>query len=336
MPEEDLFGSILPPAPVPSLAAELKPQLAALASRGLFLGTSSWKYPGWCGPVYDQARYTTRGKFSEAKFERECLSEYAQTFRSVCVDAGYYKFPSEQYLAGLTAQVPDGFEFAFKVTEDITVKRFANLPKHGARAGTENPNFLNSLMFRSLFLEPCEKFKEKIGPLIFEFSTFAKTDFENGRDFVGRLNDFLGSLPSGWKYAVEIRNKTWLVPEYFETLRRHNVAHVFNNWTKMPSALEQFAIPGAADTADFMVARLLLKPGRSYEASVEKFQPYREIQEINEDARTFGEKFLEASFKFTRKGYVYVNNRLEGFGPATVAAIARLCRERGLKMVLVV
>lgn len=62
-------------------------KLKSLADQGIFIGTSSWKYPGWCGQLYDEQRYLTRGKFSEAKFERECLSEYAQTFSSVCVDA---------------------------------------------------------------------------------------------------------------------------------------------------------------------------------------------------------------------------------------------------------
>lgn len=125
MPEDDLFGA---PSPVssdpPAFARELQPQLATMASHGLFVGTSSWKYPGWCGSIYNEQRYLTKGRFSETgKFNPECLGEYAQTFRSVCVDAGYYRFPSEGYLGGLAAQVPDGFEFDFKVTDEITIKQ---------------------------------------------------------------------------------------------------------------------------------------------------------------------------------------------------------------------
>ena len=66
-------------------------RIAQLAAEDVFIGTSSWKYAGWCGQIYDEQRYLTRNKFSEAKFERECLSEYAQTFSTVCVDAGYKK-----------------------------------------------------------------------------------------------------------------------------------------------------------------------------------------------------------------------------------------------------
>ena len=46
---------------------------ASLAARGVFIGTSSWKYRGWCGQLYDRARYVYRGKFSEARLERLCL-----------------------------------------------------------------------------------------------------------------------------------------------------------------------------------------------------------------------------------------------------------------------
>lgn len=72
------------------LSQQFKPALDELAHSGICIGTSSCKYPGWCGQIYDEQRYLTRGKFSEAKFERECLAEYAQTFSTVCVDAGYY------------------------------------------------------------------------------------------------------------------------------------------------------------------------------------------------------------------------------------------------------
>jgi uncharacterized protein YecE (DUF72 family) len=61
---------------------------------------------------------------------------------------------------------------------------------------------------------PLERDKEKIGPLIFEFSTFSKKDFEHGHDFVTQLGQFLGALSPGWRYAVELRNRGWLGPEW--------------------------------------------------------------------------------------------------------------------------
>jgi len=105
---------------VPLDLPRYRQQLTQLADQGIFIGTSSWKYPGWCGLIYDEQRYLTRSKFSDAKFNRECLADYAETFRTVCVDAGYYQFPTESYVGELCGQVPDGFKFASPWLEKTT------------------------------------------------------------------------------------------------------------------------------------------------------------------------------------------------------------------------
>jgi hypothetical protein len=46
---------------------------SGIEEQGVFVGTSSWKYPGWRGMLYDPARYEYRGKFAETRFERGCL-----------------------------------------------------------------------------------------------------------------------------------------------------------------------------------------------------------------------------------------------------------------------
>ena len=220
---------------------QIKEQAAALAARGVFIGTSSWKYAGWRGLLYDEARYVYRGKFAESRFEKNCLAEYAEVFKTVCVDAAFYKFPDEKYLAGLVGQVPDDFQFAFKVTDEITIRKFPNLPRHGLRAGKPNDHFLDAGLFANAFLKPCAPFRKNVGLLMFEFSRFYPTDYEHGRDFVADLDKFLGALLKGWPYAVEMRNKHWLQPDYFQCLSRHGVTHVFNSWDAMPPVSEQMA-----------------------------------------------------------------------------------------------
>jgi hypothetical protein len=63
---------------------DLAERAASLATQGVYIGTSSWKYPGWCGMLYDRTRYEYRGKFAETRFKRDCLREYAEVFKTRC------------------------------------------------------------------------------------------------------------------------------------------------------------------------------------------------------------------------------------------------------------
>ncbi len=105
----------------------MKEKASDLAAHGVYLGTSSGKYEGWLGQLHTPTRYEYRGKVARTRFQRDCLAEYAEVFKTVCVDAAYYSFPTEQFLQELAAQVPPNFLFGLKVTEEITVKAFPNI-----------------------------------------------------------------------------------------------------------------------------------------------------------------------------------------------------------------
>jgi uncharacterized protein YecE (DUF72 family) len=288
--------------------------LGCLARQGVYLGTSSWKYPGWRGQIYDQARYLWRGSFSEARFDRSCLAEYAGVFKTVCVDGAYYRFPDQRYLEGLMSQTPADFLFAFKVTDEITIKQFSNLPRFGERAGRPNEHFLNADLFSSAFLEPCRPFQSKVGLLIFEFSTFYPRDFARGRDFVEALDHFFAAVPKGWPLGVEIRNRHFLHPDYFAMLARHQVAHVYNSWSGMPSVDEQMALPESRTNPRLCGARFLLRPGRKYQEAVDRFSPYDRIQDPFPAARAAGAALIRQgqTGEPDKKTFIYLNNRLEG------------------------
>jgi uncharacterized protein YecE (DUF72 family) len=299
-----------------------KAKATALAAEGVFIGTSSWKYAGWCGQLYEPGRYEYRGKFAASRFEKQCLAEYASVFKTVCVDAAYYAFPSAKYLQGLASQVPADFQFAFKVTDEITLKRYPTLARFGRRAGKANENFLNAESFERGFLQPCELIRGHVGLLIFEFSRFYPSDFHTGREFLGVLEGFLSKLPRGWPYGIEMRNRHWLKTEYFDCLSRHNVTHVFNSWTDMPSVAEQMALAGSRTNPELVAARFLLKPGRKYEEAVAAFQPYDKTQEIDPQARQAGAALvMEGKANPRRKTFIYVNNRLEGNALETIRAM---------------
>lgn len=301
----------------------LAEQVADLAVQGVYIGTSSWKYEGWTGMLYDRSHYEWRGKFAESRFKRDCLAEYAEVFKTVCVDAAYYTFPSQRQLEAMANQVPEDFLFGFKVTDTITIKKFPNLDRFGDQAGKPNENFLNIDLFAKGFLRPCESIRPNVGLLMFEFSRFWPTDYQHGRDFIADLDKFLGQLPKGWPYGVEMRNRNWLKPEYFACLARHDVTHVFNSWDAMPPVGEQIALPQSRTTPNRVAARFLLKPGRNYEQAVKTFQPYDRVQEENPEARAAG-KALIAEGKAAgpkRHTFIFVNNRLEGNALGTIAAM---------------
>jgi uncharacterized protein YecE (DUF72 family) len=255
-----------------------------LAKRGIYIGTSSCKYEGWCGMLYDSARYEYRGKFAMKQFEQNCLREYAEVFKTVCVDAAFYQFPSHKFLDEMMTQTPDDFQFGFKVTDTITVKKFPNQPRFGMKAGEINADFLNAELFVDAFLHQCKLYRDKVGFLMFEFGKFYKTDFVAGKEFVDVMDTFLGKLPKDWPYGVEIRNHNWLTPEYFSMLSRHGVAHIYNSWTHMPAVREQLKMPGSLTNPQLTGARFLLTRGDTYEKAVKAYSPYRETKQVDEDA----------------------------------------------------
>jgi uncharacterized protein YecE (DUF72 family) len=325
MDSMDLFSA----NDIPPQASRLAPKLRALADHGVFIGTSSWKYDGWLGSIYSQDRYVTRGKYSKAKFEENCLAEYARTFPTVCGDLTFYQFPSEQYWAKLFDATPREFIFGFKVPEDITVETWPTHARYGKRAGLANEQFLSAKALDQYFTSRLERYGDQVGPLIFEFGTFNKKTFPTPAHFLAVLDPFLKALPAGFRYAVEIRNQEYLSREYLAVLASHNVAHVFNAWTRMPALDEQAQI-AAAFTADFTVVRALLRKGRAYDAAVQTFEPYDRIQEPNDGAREGMRRIAQRAMHERKNAFLFVNNRLEGHAPSTIEAVVERLGARSL------
>jgi len=124
----------------------------------------------------------------------------------------------------------------------------------------------------------------------------------------------------GWKYAVEVRNPELLRPRYFDSLRAHNVPHVYNAWSGMPEIRDQIAIAGSR-TSDRIVARALLRRGRPYADAVKKFAPYVSVQEVNEPVRQGLRELVDTALVDGATAFIFVNNRLEGNSPGTIVAI---------------
>jgi len=299
----------------------LRDRLRDLARHRIYIGGSSWKYEGWLDQIYTRSRYETRGRFSKKLFEETCLSEYATVFPTVCGDFAFYQFPADAFWAKLFRQTPAAFRWGFKVPEQITVPVWPTHPRYGALAALDNPTFLDNRLFEEAFLRALEPYRTQVGVLIFEFGAFRPASFRSARDFVKALDPFLDALPPGWRYAVEIRNAEFLEPAYFDCLRAHDVTHVYNAWTRMPEMAEQMAIE-QSQTSELLVARALLRRGRSYEEAVQKFSPYDRVRDVNEAVRRSLREVIHIAEVDGRPAFIFINNRLEGNSPATIVAVA--------------
>lgn len=288
-------------------------------------GTSTWNYPGWRGLVYHRD-YGPKGAAARM------LEEYASfpLFGTVGIDSSFYGPPTESVLQSYAEHLPPGFPCVSKVWSQLTVQTFTQT-QDKARAGKVNPDFLNVDLFVEEIYEPYQRhFAGHSGPFVFEFQTIAKSSGIGPEQFADRLDEFFSALPRDAQFAVEIRNEEFLTPMYFAVLREHGVAHVFNSWTRMPPIGHQLDLPGSL-SGPFIVARALLRPGRSYDEAVDAFAPYDRIREPNPKLRRDLVRLVEAAVKTRIPAYLLVNNRAEGSAPLTIAAIAEMLgdEERG-------
>jgi uncharacterized protein YecE (DUF72 family) len=301
-------------------------ELHALASRipgNVRFGASSWNYPGWRGLVYHRD-YESKGA------PARMLEEYARfpLFRTVGIDSSFYAPPEEEVLRAYADNLPAGFPCVSKVWNQLTVQTFTKA-QDKSRAGKVNPDFLSPEVFIEAVYEPYQRyFADHTGPFVFEFQSIARRSGINPARFADRLDAFFGALPVEGMYAVELRNEEFLTPMYFAVLREHGVAHVLSSWTRMPPIGDQLDLPGAL-SAPFIVARALLRPGRTYDEAVDAFAPYDRIREPNPKLRRDLVRLIESAVRMRIPAYLLVNNRAEGSAPLTVAEVARLLPAAG-------
>lgn len=298
-------------------------RLAARVPAFIRFGTSSWNYPGWQGIVYHR-KYPASGAVGKM------LEEYARypLFRTVGIDASFYRPLSAATWKAYAAVLPADFQCVSKVWQRITVHTFSGHGE-GGPAGTVNPHFLDPALFEREVLRPAlEAGGAAAGPFVFEIQAIPRRAGIGPDDFAALLDRFLGALPPDPRYAIEIRNPEYYTPAYRAVLREHRTAHVFNSWTRMPSIGEQLRAEDPI-TTDLVVVRALLRPGRLYEDAVDAFQPYDRIREESPEVRDDLLALLRLVEGRRVPAFIVVNNRLEGCSPATILAIMRRQWEEG-------
>jgi uncharacterized protein YecE (DUF72 family) len=195
----------------------------------LYLGTSSWSSKDWNGVFYPAGMPPS-----------DYLSHYATRFRTVEVDATFYRIPSDSMTRKWRRDLPEGFLLAAKVPQVITHEKIL------VDCDGDLRDFLASM----------DNLGDRLGPLLFQFPYYRRDDGITEEGFLQRLREFLPALPSGYRFALEIRNKWWLKPPFFDLLRAHNVAFAIIDHPWMPAAA-QYLNGMDPVTADFGYVRWL-------------------------------------------------------------------------------
>jgi uncharacterized protein YecE (DUF72 family) len=171
----------------------------------LILGTSGWSYDDWVGPFY--------------KNKTKKFGQYAEIFNTVEINSTFYRYPSRGMIYGLHRNAPPGFLFAAKLPRLITHDKWLVLSK-GVEDDTHK--FLN--LMRPL--------AEHLGPILIQLRP--KFNFD---EHIGNLENYLEVIPDNFEWALEFRNNSWLIPETFQLLSKHNVAYTIVDEPLLPSEI---------------------------------------------------------------------------------------------------
>ncbi|OGO17882.1 MAG: hypothetical protein A2Z14_14105 [Chloroflexi bacterium RBG_16_48_8] len=241
----------------------------------LYLGTQGFTFDDWVGPFYPVGTP-----------KKTYLEEYTKHFPTVEIDSTFYGVPKGTTIQSWKERTPEEFLFAAKFPRLITHDKKLD----GAQGDAE------------YFVSTMQALERKLAVLTLQFA------YDFTPEFFDRLDDFLRTLPQGPRYAVEVRNRQWLNPNFGEMLSNHNVALVLQDLNYMPK-MDWI-------TADFTVIRWL---GRRKD-----IQKFDHIQIDRTDVlQSWAEKvhlFLEQGFDV----YGYFNNHFAGHSPASVRQFAEI------------
>ncbi len=328
-PESPREAAKVRPAPVDDALQKLGRQLP----QNVFLGTSSWSFPGWQGIVYADA-------CSESMLAREGLRAYAQhpLLRLAGIDRGYYQpLPSSDF-ARYASQVPAGFRFLVKAPAMVTD---ATLRAERGAPVEANPHFLDATLAAEQFVEPALRgLGAHAGPLLFQLPPLPRemSTGAGGHATIERLGTFFGALPRRVGehvplYAAELRNAEMLTPRFIRMLRDAGVRLTIGVHARMPAAARQSAALRALDALEDegddwrlkgpLVVRWNLHSGFRYDDAKSRYAPFDRL--IDPDIATRGTlvHLVHVAMKSGQASYIVANNKAEGSAPLTLIELAR-------------
>ena len=209
-----------------------------------WIGISGWRYAGWRGKFYPKGLA-----------QRRELLFASRNFNSIEINGSFYSLQTPSSYKRWSDETPSGFVFSVKGARYIThMKRLRDVE-------TPVANFFASGLLA---------LREKLGVILWQFPPQLKWDpakfskffrllpgdtdeaAQLGKKHDGKLKAraFLKiDIVRPLRYAVEIRHQSFVTPEFFDLLRKHNIALVCADTAGKWPYNEKL-------TADFAYARL--------------------------------------------------------------------------------
>lgn len=175
------------------LKQRLPPPVRPYGNQGgsLYVGTSGWDYKDWKGPVYPE-------KLSK----KDWFSHYCSVFNTVEVNNTFYRLPAPEVFSTWGQQAPEGFAYALKFS----------------RFGSHMKKLTDPQGTVGLFVERASHLGGSLaGPVLVQLPPRFGAN-------AARLDAFLSEVPRGARWAVEMRDPSWLCDDVYAVLRSHNAA----------------------------------------------------------------------------------------------------------------
>lgn len=335
----DFFDDDDKPAPhggevTPATFTEELIRLGHRLPAGVYLGTSSWSFPGWQGIVYG-------GAFTEGQLARNGLAAYAQhpLLRTVSIDRSFYQPLSTDEYARYAKQVPEHFRFVVKAPALVTdtVVRGAD-----GVADAPNPRFLDAELARDQFVNPAiAGLGAKSGPLVFQLTPLPRQLLRSADELhaiVERIGTFIAGLPKEINgvapiYAIEPRNAELLTPRLVRTLREVGARLCVSIHARMPEANRQStalrvmdAIPDEGDEWRMkgpLVVRWNLHAGFRYDEAKNRYAPFDRLLDADILTRGTLAHLIHVAIRSGQPAFVIANNKAEGSAPLSCVELAK-------------
>jgi len=315
--QPSLFGGSVeePPVVVPAIPDDELVRIARRVPKNAHLGTSSWSFPGWVNAVYGAL-------YPVATLARHGLSAYARhpLMRGVGLDSAFYRPLTNEQFAQYAGQVPEDFRFIVKAFSGLTTS------PHSARGARlkGDPVFLDARYARSVIAPMVDGLGPKLGAVLFQFSPLGPQHTRAPGSFADQLESFLGELPVGPQYAIELRDPEVLGERYERALAATGAVHCATVHSRMPPVDEQVSKKSEGP----LFIRWMLGAGDDYESASARFSPFDRLSRPDELNRNRVTSMILKALSSERDVHVVAANNAEGSAPLTLRALAKTLVQR--------